>query len=71
MNEVFADTYFYLALLSRDAPARANASAVARRVHAPTVTTAFVFLEVANALSGAASRASYLRLAAPMRPARM
>jgi predicted nucleic acid-binding protein len=62
MKAVFADTYFYLALLSRDAAARAKAEEVAGRTRVPTVTSSFVLMEVANALSAPAHRQSYLTL---------
>jgi hypothetical protein len=60
---VFADTFFYLALLSRDADARARAQEVASGLRDRTVTTAFVLMELANALSAKAHRRSYLLLA--------
>lgn len=62
MIEVFADTFFYLALLSRDSTARAKAQQVSSDVRVRTVTTAFVLMEVANALSAAAHRGFYLSL---------
>ena len=70
MNEVFADTFFYLALLSRDASSRARASEAARSIHAHVVTTAYVLLELANSLSGVANRPSYLALARRLRTSR-
>ena len=63
MKEVFADTYFYLALLSREATARQKAQDVAAGVRAPTVTTAFVLVEVANALAAEPHRQAYVALA--------
>lgn len=63
MKEVFADTYFYLALLARDAASRVRTQDVAARVHVPAVTTAFVLLEVANALASRAHRQTYVALA--------
>ena len=63
MTEVFADTFFYLALLSRESTARAHAVAVAGALRARTVTTGFVLLEVANALSARAHRGAYVELA--------
>lgn len=63
MKAVFADTFFYLALLSRDAAARAKAEEVAARTHSHTVTSGFVLTEVANALSAPAHRQSCLALA--------
>jgi len=62
VNEVFADTFFYLALLSRDSAARARAQQVSAGIRARTVTTSFVLIEVANALSAAAHRRFYLSL---------
>jgi uncharacterized protein len=63
VTEVFADTFFYLALLSRESTARAHAQAVAAALRARTVTTGFVLLEVANALSARAHRGAYVELA--------
>jgi predicted nucleic acid-binding protein len=63
VKEVFADTFFYLALLSRESTARARAEEVAAALRVPRVTTAFVLIEVANALSGRAHRHAYVSLA--------
>jgi predicted nucleic acid-binding protein len=63
VTEVFADTFFYLALLSRESASRARAQAVAAALRARTVTTGFVLLEVANSLSARAHRGAYVELA--------
>lgn len=64
---VFADTYFYLALLGRDDADRERAQAIASTLRARTVTTAWVLVEVANALADPPSRSLYTELAAQLR----
>jgi predicted nucleic acid-binding protein len=49
--KVFADTFFYLALLDSHDSAQEKAVSAARHLDSSTVTTAFVLLELANALS--------------------
>jgi hypothetical protein len=51
MRSVFADSYYYLALVSRDATARHRAEEVSRELSARVVTTSWVLVEVANALA--------------------
>jgi uncharacterized protein len=58
---VFADTYFYLALLRDDDPAHARALAAAR-LNQPILTTEFVLLELGNACARAADHADFLAL---------
>jgi predicted nucleic acid-binding protein len=67
MASVFADTYFYLALLGRDDAARRRAEDVAAALRVPVVTTAWVLTEVANALGAREHRAFYVQLARALR----
>jgi predicted nucleic acid-binding protein len=67
MDPVFADTYFYLAMLGRDDAARRRAEEVSAALAAPIVTTAWVLTEVANALAAPAHRAFYVALAQALR----
>ena len=63
---VFADTFFYLALLRTDDPAHARALAAARRFDR-IVTTEFILLELGNACARTEDRADFLALVAGMR----
>ena len=51
MKTCFADTYFFLALLSEDDEAHDQALALNQSVRAPLVTTGWVLTEVADALA--------------------
>ncbi|MGH8247025.1 MAG: type II toxin-antitoxin system VapC family toxin [Gammaproteobacteria bacterium] len=51
MKPVFADTFYYLALLSPRDPAHARAVSITRRLRARLVTTAWVLMEVGDAMS--------------------
>jgi uncharacterized protein len=63
MKAVFADTHFYLALMSRTDAAHALAVEMAEARLAPVVTTAWVMTEVADALcDDAQGRQGFLRL---------
>ena len=62
MKTYFADTFFYLALLSRRDRNHARAVRAAAMLNAPVVTTAWVMTEVANAASAHASRGRFLAL---------
>ena len=66
MNVVFADTFFYLALLREDDPAHHLALAATRR-NQMLVTTEFILLELGNACARAADHADFLALVAGMR----
>lgn len=61
MSPVFADTFFYIALLRDDDPAHERALAAAKR-HRPIVTTEFVLLELGNACARAADHADFVAL---------
>lgn len=63
MNAVFADTSFYVALLSPRDTHHARAESLARTIHGPVVTTEYVLLEVATFFSSAKHRATFLALA--------
>jgi len=56
VSEVFADTYYFLALLAPADEGHAAAVAASRTLPARLVTTAWVLVEVADALSGSATR---------------
>lgn len=51
MKPVFADTFYYLALLSPRDPAHARAVSITHRLRARLVTTAWVLTEVGDAMS--------------------
>lgn len=51
MNAVFADTYYYLALLSESDAAHEQAEQLSRDLPGRAVTTAWVLAEVADALA--------------------
>jgi predicted nucleic acid-binding protein len=51
MKAVFADTFYFLALLNRRDPLHSKALAVSRTPQLVLVTTEFVLLELADALS--------------------
>jgi uncharacterized protein len=61
MSAVFADTFFYLALLRQDDPAHERALAQLR-VNRTTVTTEFILLELGNACARAEDHADFLAL---------
>jgi predicted nucleic acid-binding protein len=50
MKTVFADTFYFLALLNRRDPCHSRAIAVSRRPDLGILTTEFVLLELADAL---------------------
>ena len=67
--KVFADTFFFLALLdSRDA-AHEEARQLARRPWQRIYTTDYILLELGNALSAPEDRSDYLALVTMMRKA--
>ena len=66
MSRVFADTFYFLALLNRDDPAHQRALAAARSA-AQIVTTEFILLELGNACAKAADHADFLSLVAGLR----
>ena len=66
MNAVFADTFFYLALLAESEPAHERALAESK-IPRPIVTTEFVLLELGNSCARAEDHADFLALVAGMR----
>lgn len=66
MNAVFADTFFYLALLNDEDAAHSRAVAESR-VNRPIVTTEFVILELGNACARASDHADFVALVDGMR----
>jgi predicted nucleic acid-binding protein len=66
VNTVFADTFFYQALLDERDPAHAAALAQSR-VKRSIVTTEFVLLELGNACARAEDHADFLALLAGIR----
>ena len=62
MNSVFADTFYFLALLHRDDAAHTRARILSNELTDTILTTAWVLTEVADALAGPALRQVFLRL---------
>lgn len=62
MRTVFADTFYYLALLLKADPAHANALLVTRSLRSRMATTTWVLTELGNALSDSPNRALFTRL---------
>ncbi|MEA3207826.1 MAG: uncharacterized protein QOE70_883 [Chthoniobacter sp.] len=59
---VFADTFYFLALLNRRDPAHARAVGASRIEERRFLTTAYVLLELGDALAKPSVRAEYLAL---------
>jgi len=66
VNAVFADTFFYLAVLRKDDPARPKASAEAK-INRHIITTEFILLELGNACAHVGDREDFLSLVAGLR----
>lgn len=62
MNAYFADTYFFLALLSADDEAHGMAVALNRTLRAAMVTTSWVLTEVGDALAAPSTRSVFVEL---------
>ncbi|GAG50444.1 unnamed protein product [marine sediment metagenome] len=62
MKSVFADTFYFLALLNERDPAHAPAADASRGFKGRIVTTAWVLTEVADAMSERRNRAEFLGL---------
>ncbi len=60
MKAVFADTFFFLAILNPSDSAHNPATALSRRLPNPRVTTAWVLTEVADAMAEGYNRALFL-----------
>jgi predicted nucleic acid-binding protein len=61
MNAVFADTSFWIALLSPRDACHAEAAEIGRTLVCPVVTTEYVLLEVANFFSKAEDKPLFLQ----------
>jgi predicted nucleic acid-binding protein len=59
---IFADTYYFLALLNRDDAAHSKARAVSEELTDPIITTVWVLTEVADAMAARHLRRVFLRL---------
>jgi uncharacterized protein len=66
VSAVFADTFFYLALLRNDDPAHARALASVA-INQTIVTTEFILLELGNVCARAEDHADFLAQVAGMR----
>lgn len=62
MKAVFADTHYYIALLSPNDSTHARALAVTAQLPPAMVTTAWVLCELAAAMSAPAKRPRFLKL---------
>jgi predicted nucleic acid-binding protein len=62
MTALFADTFYYLAYVSRDDAAHERAVALAESTAAPVITTAWILTEVGDALAAPRQRPVFLRL---------
>lgn len=67
MNAVFADSYYYLAIVSDHDAGHERAVEFARAYHGRVVTTDWVLLEVADALSAPQRRQVFLELIESLR----
>ena len=67
MTPLFADTFYYLALVNEDDEAHADTLAFAEGRAAPTMTTAWVLTEVADALCAPEDRGQFLGLLEALR----
>lgn len=62
MRQVFADTFYYLALMNVDDAAHAKAMAVSKSLDCPMLTTAWVLTEVGDAFAAPPQRRVFLDL---------
>ena len=67
MNLIFADTFYFLALLNQEDAAHTKARAASEEITDPIVTTAWVLTEVADALAAPNLRHIFLRLMESLR----
>jgi len=67
VNPLFADTYYFLALLHKGDSAHGRAVALAERITNPIVTTAWVLTEVGDALSAPHMRPRFVQLVETLR----
>jgi hypothetical protein len=69
MTPVFADSYYYVALLVNTDQAHQQTVEITQRLQAPILTTVWVLTEVANALASPRFRAAFLNLLDDLRAA--
>jgi predicted nucleic acid-binding protein len=62
MKSVFADTFYYLAVLNADDAAHERAVLASERISGQVITTAWVLTEVADALAAPERRPDFLAL---------
>ena len=62
MTPVFADTYYWLALINPRDQAHQEAVTLSESLSEPVLTTAWVLTEVGDAMSHPANRAAFLEL---------
>lgn len=67
MKAVFADTFYYIALLDANDSAHEAAVLATRELKSTTVTTAWVLLELANTLSASRHRGIFARFLGRLR----
>ena len=67
MKEVFADTFYYLALLNNDDAAHEASVEASKRMALGIVTTAWVLTEVGDAFSSPQHRGLFLSLVESLR----
>jgi len=60
MRTVFADSFYYFALLNERDPAHEKATAFVRRFHGWMVTTGWVLTELGDGLASPANRPAFL-----------
>jgi predicted nucleic acid-binding protein len=59
VNAIFADTFYYLAIVSRHDAAHVRAVELSRQLTSPLVTTAWILTEVGDALSAPRQRSAF------------
>lgn len=62
MNAIFADTFYFLALLNPGDASHAEARAIGRRLAGRLVTTGYVLTEIADAFAAPRDRPRFLAL---------
>ena len=67
MTPIFADTFYYLALLSQDDAAHELAVEVSRKLRCPIITTAWIMTEVADGLAKTSRRTLFGELLRQLR----
>lgn len=67
MTPVFADTYYFLALLHKGDAPHGKAVALAEKITNPIITTAWVLTEVGDALSAPTLRSRFVELVETLR----